>query len=98
MMSEDFANRPVKSWYKNDLLQPFPRQPYWPTLSPQQQLNRLKLCVNINKTVDANLSDLLPKITGKYFNRAELLTAMESHKLVVFLFSGPFYDLCDFEV
>ena len=51
-MNEDFADLEYLHEHKDYLLQPFPRQSYWPTLSPAQEFMRRKLFVNINKTVD----------------------------------------------
>jgi hypothetical protein len=59
---------------------------------------RKDLYVNINKTVDENLDDLIPNVTGRYLTRTELNREKPSYKLVVYQFSGPLYDLCDFEV
>lgn len=48
--------------------------------------------------MDDNLDDLIEKITGRYMTRAELSRVKPHYKLVVYQFSGPLYDLCDFEV
>ena len=89
--SGDFANQEMLQFHLDYLLQPLPRQPGWPPLSPEQIFMMDNLSVSIFKTVDENLSDLHFKITG--------LSLIEpGYKLAVFLFSGAPLDLCDFEV
>ena len=97
-VNEDFANLQFLHAHKDFLLQPFPRQSDWPALSPAQEFMRKNLCVEINKTVDDNLNDLLQTITGRFMTSSEMIRVKPSYKLVVFLFSGLLYDLCDFEL
>lgn len=97
-MNPSFAYHDFEFGHVDCLLQAFPRQPGWRTLTPRQEQMRKKLYVDIFKTPDQNLEILLEKLVlKKYINRAEMTSLKKVYRLAVFLFKECVYDLCDFE-
>ena len=98
-MKPSFAYHDFEFGHLDCLLQAFPRQPGWRTLTPRQEQMRKKLYVDIFKTPDQNLEILLEKVVlKKQINRAEMTSLKKVYRLAVFLYPEYVYDLSDFEV